>query len=893
MQLIISHEQSDFDAVGAMLGTWLLNTTYLPVLQVRLNRNVREFIRNYHQDLPFLEFSEIPAESIESVILVDTQSISTIKGISPQTQIHVIDHHEKKGDFPENWSGIPEATGSCTTLLVEQIKKAGIKLSIIQSTLLLLGIYEDTGSLIYSYTTPRDIHAAGYLVEQKASLKIASKFLNPPLSEHQLALYDQLLINAQLYEIKGQRIIIASAHAENLIDEISSIAHKMRDFLDPDALLILVHTSEGIRLVARSTTDLVNVASLTSHFGGGGHERAAAALIRPRNGPPDRQVLKLEDYIQEILSILPECIHPAITVGQIMSHNPKILRPDTPAEKAAQLMARYGYEGYPVMDENQVVGLLTRRLVDRSLAFNLNLSAGSLMEAGTFSVTSEDSIDQLQQIMTVSGWGQIPVLDSTSGKIIGIVTRTDLIKGISSRHSKDSPSRKQNLSARLNTALPRGKLVLLNMIAQQALQQHLHLYIVGGFVRDLLLNRPSVDFDLVVEGDAVNLGHKLVEDYGGKLVTHKQFHTAKWQIDAIKSELSERLSIKNPDELPDSLDLISSRIEFYDRPTALPTIEHSSIKLDLHRRDFSINTLALRLDGQHYGDLYDYWGGMNDLRQGIIRVLHSLSFVDDPTRMLRGVRFEQRFKFKIETRTLRLLKEAQALVEDVSGDRLRHELDLIISETDPIPILNRANHLGLLTAISPPLKWTDEDGHLVSAIVNQPFAEEWHLDAYYHHTPLQRALFYLLWFSRYHPKIGTAIMHRLHFPNYLVDALHQLWAVKPRLPDLPSLKPDQVYNLLIDLPDPVLYCAYILNPTPECKQTILNFMAYLKHVDPQTDGKKLQSLGIKPGPIYKQIIDQLRSAWLNGLVTSPEKELQLLETLIKQDIDNRKNEPRK
>ena len=153
-------------------------------------------------------------------------------------------------------------------------------------------------------------------------------------------------------------------------------------------------------------------------------------------------------------------------------------------------------------------------------------------------------------------------------------------------------------------------------------------------------------------------------------------------------------------ELPQTLDLISARTEFYDFPTALPQVERSSIKLDLHRRDFTINTLALRLDGNHYGELYDYWGGFQDLQAGLIKVLHSLSFVDDPTRLIRAVRFEQRFNFRIEDRTFQLMEEAKDLINQVSGDRLRHELNLILSESDPKPALLRLQELKFSTSDS-------------------------------------------------------------------------------------------------------------------------------------------------------------------------------------------------
>ncbi|MCE1253418.1 MAG: CBS domain-containing protein [Anaerolineae bacterium] len=884
MQLILSHEQGDFDAVASMLGAWLLNPSALPLMQSRLNRNVRHFLKLFKQELPFIEFADLPAEPIDEIFLVDTQSMPTIKGMNKNTRVKILDHHSIRNELPETWKVNFEPTGACTTPLIEQMRECNLKLNATQATLLLLGIYEDTGSLIYSHTTPRDIRAAAYLLEAGANLKIAAKYLNPPLSEQQKTLYDRLLTNAESHLIKGQHIIYSATLAPDMTDEISSVAHKMRDFLDPDALLLLVHTSDGFRLIARSTTDQVNVAALATHFGGGGHERAAAALI-PRKSESLVTDEDLDRYRQEILSVLPECIHPAITVGKIMSRNPLLLNPATTTTEAAQLMQRYGYEGYPIIEDNRVVGLLTRRAVDRSTTFKLNLAAGSLMEAGEYYVTPDDSLDHLQQVMDTSNWGQIPVLDPKTQKIIGIVTRTDLFKSYTSRKSTGGLPQRNNLSSRLESILPPGKLALLRAVAEHAHQQHLPLYIVGGFVRDLLLNRPSYDFDLVVEGDALSLGEKLKQVYGGHLTCHKQFGTAKWAIGAIHEHLATTLGNIPPGDLPASIDLISARVEFYDRPTALPTVERSSIKFDLHRRDFSINTMALRLDGSHYGELYDYWGGMNDLRQGTIRVLHSLSFVDDPTRMLRAVRFEQRFKFKIETRTLKLLKEAQCLVEHVSGDRLRHELDLMVSEPEVLAILTRANTLGLLSAIHPHLKWTNEDAAHVSPALNNDFPAKWGLEETYFNLPARRVLFFLLWLVRYPERIAAVLVKRLRFSKNLQDALLEFIRLRPDLPGLENASPSQVNRRLDGLPLIVIFAAYLLNISPEVNSRIENYVLSWQYIKPVTDGKKLTGLKIKTGPLYRTLLNLLKDAWLDQKVNSPAEEEDLLKMILHEHPD--------
>ncbi len=446
MRAILTHEQADFDALGALLGAFLIDETGQPVLPRRMNRNVRSFLNLYGADLPFVDPRDLSGDSLSSILLVDTQSLVTLKGTRPTTTIQVIDHHLSRPDLPPDWDFHYEPVGAITTLFVEELQENGAALPPIQATLMLLGIYEDTGSLSYASTSPRDIRAAAYLLEQGASLTIAGKFLNPPLSTDQRKVYDRLLANAETHQVQGERIVIACAQAEDMNEEVSSVAHKLRDLLEPDALFMLVTTGEGIRLVARSTTNRINVAQIASAFGGGGHERAAAALIRveddiPAGEKPRVKAELLTKTCQKLMNILPKHISPSLHVGQIMSRRPRLISPETSAQEAAQLMQRYGYEGYPVVQDRKVIGLLTRRAVDRAISHRLNLPAASLMEAGEVTVHPGHSIEHLQQVMTHSGWGQVPVVDPDSGEIIGIVTRTDLLKtlAIQSANLPDPP----------------------------------------------------------------------------------------------------------------------------------------------------------------------------------------------------------------------------------------------------------------------------------------------------------------------------------------------------------------------------------------------------------------------------------------------------------------------
>jgi tRNA nucleotidyltransferase (CCA-adding enzyme) len=872
MHIILTHEQADFDALASLLGAHLVDESALPVLPRRMNRNVSAFVTLYGMELPFIDPRDLKGEPISLVTLVDTQSMISLKGMSDKAQVRVIDHHPVREDIPPAWQVRSEDTGATATLFVETLRDQDSHLNTIQSTLLLLGIYEDTGSLTYTRTTARDLTAAAFLLERGASLEMASDFLNQPLSSAQQVLYDRLRASSETLDVHGHTIIMACSDARESDEELSTVAHKLRDLLDPDALFMLATTRNGIQLIARSTSEDIDVAQIASHFGGGGHARAAAALIREGD---------LQGICQELAASLPRYVRPAITVSQIMSRDPQLLSPDTPVEEAALRMKRYGYEGYPVVEEtidhrHKILGLLTRRAVDRAMSHNLNTTAASLMDARQVSVSPTDSLERLQQLMTDSGWGQIPVT-AEDGRVVGIVTRTDLLKTLTreDRH----PGRLLRLAERLEQNLPPARLALLKVVAEHAYEQHVALYIVGGFVRDLLSDRPSLDFDLVVEGDAIQLARSLARKYGGRVSSHSRFGTAKWFLRNSSFEIPDST---DPFQIPtlESLDLISARTEFYTYPSALPTVERSSIKLDLHRRDFTINTLALRLDGHHYGELHDYWGGLNDLRSGLIRVLHSLSFVDDPTRMLRAVRFEQRFGFRIEERTLELIQGARPLLSKVSGDRLRHELDHILEETDTAAMLARLNELELLTAIQPDLAWDSWLAGKIEALGDSSPESQWEISSEAKGLQLKTRLAYVLWLIRLSGQQARRAISRLKLPRTPADeilAARRLWHSQEMLRDLP---PSGIVSRLSEVPSLALYAVFRASDDETIREVLRLYAFRWRHTESVIGGHDLRARGIPPGPIYREILDSLRAAWLDGKIRSPEEESLLLEKLL-------------
>lgn len=890
MHIILTHEQADFDALASLLGAHLTNKAAVPVLPRKLNRNVRAFITLYGMELPFIDPRDLPSEQIDTVTLVDTQSMISVKGMEADPQVKVIDHHPIREELPRKWVITTEETGATATIFAEVLCEHDSPLSTIEATLLLLGIYEDTGSLTYTRTTARDLNAASYLLERGASLEIAGNFLNHPLSIQQQALYDRLRSLATSHNIHGHTIIIACGDAQEMEEELSTVAHKLRDLLDPEALFMLVTTRGGVQMIARSTNEDIDVAQIADHFGGGGHERAAAALIKERD---------LDNVCQDLIETLSSYVKPAITVAQIMSSGPQLLSPDTSVEDAAVRMQRFGYEGYPVVEQDsqgqhKILGLLTRRAVDRALSHKLKLNAASLMNAGQVSVNPDDSIEYLQHLMTDSGWGQVPVVNPDSKQIIGIVTRTDLLKTLT--RQEDLPHR-QNLANRLETALPQARLILLKAVAQVAHDQHAALYIVGGFVRDLLLDRPSLDFDLVVEGDAIHLARALAQKFGGRVTSHSRFGTSKWHIEDIRPTLLVKLTAStttsnvngqnggfiqadHSDDLPEFLDLITARTEFYTYPTALPTVERGSIKLDLHRRDFTINTLALRLDGHHYAELHDYWGGLSDLHHGLVRVLHSLSFVDDPTRMLRAIRFEQRFAFKIEARTLELIEEAIPLLERVSGDRIRHELDHILEEKQAAKMLSRLNELNLLEAIQEDLNWDDWIHSKILCLADLDPEPEWGLEV--KGNKLRSRLGYILCMIRLPLARVKNVIKRLKLPSTLNDEILSAQHLWHEINKFSDAKVSEIVAILEKIQPLSIYANFIATQDEHLRSILWEYVTNWSQVAPSTDGHLLRQRGIPPGPIYRQILSTLRNAWLDGTIESAEQEESLLEELISQ-----------
>lgn len=861
VQVILTHENADFDAVASLLGAHKLFPEAVPVLPRRLNRNCRAFLSLYEAELPFVHPHELPRRRIRRAILVDTQGLVSLKGMARDLEVQVVDHHELSRNLPPGWAFWGEPLGATTTLLVEEISRRSISVSRIEATLLLMGIYEDTGNLAYLTTTPRDVRAAAWLMEQGANLAVVNEFLHHPLAPGQRELYERLLEAAVTHQIGGHTIIVTAGRAEGYDEEISTLAHKLRELLEPSALFVLVALNSHVQLVARSATNDIDVAAIAARFGGGGHTRAAAALVRDRT---------LESVQAELLDLLPHAVRPAVTVGQIMSRGVRVLSPDATIAEADDRMRRTGHEGYPVVENGKVVGLLTRRAVDRAIQFGMaSHPIRQVMEPGQVTISPQDSVESLQRLMIESGWGQVPVAEG--GEIAGVVTRTDLI---TLWGTQPGPPRQTFIKTLLEEALPPPTLALVRRVAQTAQQMGYNLYFVGGLVRDLLLGSPVVDIDLVVEGDAIRLAQQLARQLGGRVVAHSRFGTAKWL-------LSPRVwrSVTGgaaPEPLLPSVDFATARTEFYTHPTALPEVERSSIKQDLHRRDFTINTLAIRLDPPHWGELLDFYGGEADLRDGIIRVLHSLSFVDDPTRILRAARLEARLGFRLDPRSEALIADALPTLNRVSGDRVRHELEQILAEAEPEKALCRLHRLGVLRQMQAELRCDHWLQARFQAVRTDLVPEVWEL------KPEDRRFVYLsLMLYRLEAKALQAVIERLKVPRADAGDLTLLPDLRRALRRLALVRrPSRVCDALQPYPARLLAAAWVASEQAGVRSRLEQYQTRYRQVEAELTGDDLIALGLRPGPLFGRLLGALRDARLDGLVSTREQEEALLRRML-------------
>jgi tRNA nucleotidyltransferase (CCA-adding enzyme) len=853
-EVIATHGNTDFDAFAAMLAARHLYPGAVVAIGA-LNRNVRDFYRLHADELgPIVEASRLQLDAIRRLVVVETASASRLGELEPvaldaSVEKILFDHHEET-ELP-HWvnenAAVISADGALTTTLVGILAERELLPTALEATTFALGIHEDTGSLTHPTTTQRDADALAWCLRHGARQDLVAAYLHTPLTAAERELLYQLLDALEPVDAGGEEVLLAAVRRSEYVEGVSNLAHKIVDVTDARALVLLVEMDERVFAVVRSRTERVDASAVAGALGGGGHAQAASAIAR----------LGLDDARTRVLAALADHMPPrAPRARDVMSTPARSVSPDTSVREAMALCQRHGQSGVFVIDEGRVAGAVAREDLDKAIGHGLAHAPVRGIMSGRVETASEDAtLAELQVLVTSAEDGRVAVL--RDGELAGVVARADLLRaleGVEPEPAEGGESLADEL-ARVERLRP-----LFDAVA--ALGDRAEgVYLVGGTVRDILLGEESFDVDIAIEGDAIEFARALAEALGGRATPHERFGTA---------------VVSYGDDA--RVDVVTTRTEFYDAPAALPTVERAGLREDLFRRDFTLNAMAASLKPAGFGRLIDPFGGRADLEAGVLRVLHNLSFIDDPTRIFRGIRYEARYGLKLEEHSARLARGCieMGLVGDLSSARLRDELVTLLEDPGAAGGILRLGELGADRAVHPHLRADAEAVALFERALELRGGLHVEIPAW---------------------RVGLAAIGRELTPEEVYDWLERLKvrrrdvdriagaiAVGPRIVErlqAEELAPAEVTALA----DAFAPDAPLLALAREELPALRDYFTRLKDVRLEIGGADLAELGLRESPRVGEVLAELRRRKLNGELDGRESELEAAQELIAATAD--------
>ena len=872
MDVITTHLNADFDCVGSMVAAKKLYPEALLVFSGAQEKGVRDFFQKANPaDPEFTRIKDVDFSCITRLIIVDCQHSSRIARFgqlakSGTVEVHIYDHHPSSSGDIKATGGVIRPCGSTTTILAGMLMQSGIEVTAYQATLMMLGIHEDTGNLTFPSTTVEDYSAAAWLLERGANLNEVADSIGKELTAEQVSLLNELLISLKTTSLKGVEVSVAHASVDRYVGDIATLAHMIRDMENLQALFLVVGMQDRVFVIARSRIPEVRVGEILQDMGGGGHATAASATVRG---------LTLIQVLEQLEGVLRKRVDPRRVTRDIMSTPVKTLPPDCSIEEARERLVRCNVSAMPVLEGETVRGIISRKTVEKALYHNLGQVPVSDYMHSEFLIASPDTpISEIQSYMVGGDARLVPII--SEGLLVGVVTRTDLLRySLGSEALYDLARdalqvKNREVEGLMNKHLSKRSIDILHDLGRTGDRLDLPVYAVGGFVRDLLLGHENVDVDVTVDGDGILFAGIFAAEYGCRVKSHQKFGTA---------------VIVFPDGY--KIDVASTRLEYYVSPGALPTVERSSLKMDLYRRDFTVNTLAIGLNSESFGQLVDYFGAYRDLQAKVIRVLHNLSFVEDPTRVFRAIRFEQRLNFKIARHTEDLIKNAVRMefLEKLGGRRLLAELVQILKEKEPLRGIGRMASLGLLRFIHPNIELTPS---MQGTLEEVRYVVSW-FDLLYLERPYERWAVYFLTLCEALSEdqfwgTCTRLAVSEHYKERLVEMRKQgeelIGTMERKLARQERLENSEIYFILRGLPVEVLLYQMAKSRSSEVKRCISLYFTKLHGVRTQIGGADLKRLAVEPGPLYRELLDAVLSAKLNGLVVSREDEMKLVRELL-------------
>ena len=875
MDVIATHNNADFDGLASMVAARKL----FPEAKLVLPGGGQETVRNFLavHDLDMTKLKDVDISQITRLVLVDTQDpdrIGTLKSCveNPLVEVVVFDHHPEPTSNRADRSkhSMIESVGATTTLLVEQLRRRHIPVTPFEATVMALGLYEETGSFTFRSTTSRDFDAGSFLVAAGADLNMVTETLHRPLDPDAVALLNDLLEHSEVHYLEGRKVLVATSTVDRCRGEAAGVVHRLAELQGVDAVVVAVMMADRVEVIGRSRRSEIDVGWIAREFGGGGHAVAAAAAVKGQT---------LAEVKEKVVRLLTTHYRPTLLAQDVMTCPVKAIDVDTSVSEAGQRMTAYGLNVFPILDEkDHYTGLVSRESIQKALFHRLGkMAVRDIMQTDAYLARPDTPFHEIETAMIERNQRFVPII--TNNKIVGVVTRTDLLRTLHDDVLKVARMRTmrpsdaeaeiggpfRNVKGLLRSRLPHRLVTMLEEAGQLADRGEVPLFVVGGCVRDLFLGIENLDLDLVVEGDGIAFARKLGEVLHARVKIHERFGTA---ILLLRDGFR--------------LDVATARTEYYEYPTALPTVEQSSIKKDLYRRDFTINALAVRLSGKGFGDVIDFYGGQRDLNDKVIRVLHGLSFVEDPTRVFRAIRFETRFGFRLGKDTAALIAGAvkMNLFRRLSGHRLLEELKLLLSERKPKQAIKRLAELHLLKFIHPKLSWSDRLDRLLAALEE---AVHWYRLLYLDRK-MEVWLVYMMGFLELLPERAVKdVFKRFPFSEQEAGRLKMARVgchnVIRRLASQRPIKPAEVYHLLSGLSDETLLLLMAKSKGETVKRQVSAFLTTYQHVKPIMTGTDLKTMGLKPGPKFKEILDRLLDVRLNGEIKTESEERDLVAKL--------------
>ena len=834
------------------------------VLPGSQEKELRNFLHDYdHSFLKIVRLKELDFAKVRTLVIVDTSQKNRIGPLAAlldnkDVEVHLYDHHprsemEIKAD--RTWY---RPVGANTTLMIDLLRKRDIDITPEEATFMAMGIYEDTGSFTFTSTAPDDLSATAWLLEKKADLRKISEVIGHRFTPEHIGLLNDLLKTAVTYTMRGIPITVAKTSSPGYVEDFAVLAHELMDMEKLPVIFTIALMAEQVVIVGRSREEKIDVGEILKALGGGGHPMAASVSLRGMTLAEAEELLINELHRQ--LGMEPR-------VRDIMSHPVLAVLPSTPLSDVHDQLTRYGITVLPIVQEGEVLGLISRRTVEKAIYHGLkDLPAREYMTTEFEVISPEDTLSRVQELIVTRRQRFLPVVEK--GKVIGVITRTDLLQILTEDSARQPETllsgkeQRKNVVSLMKEKLPGEILAILRNAGDIAEKRGFQVYVVGGFVRDLLLRRPNLDLDFVVEGDGIIFARDFARLYDARVRAHRKFRTA---------------VVIFPDGF--KVDVATARWEYYEYPAAMPTVSLSSVKLDLFRRDFTVNTLAIKLNPRKFGLLVDFFGGQRDLKDRTIRVLHSLSFVDDPTRIFRAIRFEQRYGFTMGKHTLKLIQNAVRLniFARLSGTRLLNELMLMLEEPDPRPALERLEELGILKLLGPGLGLT--------ATVRKNLDRTYDVLAWYdllfRPEKPERWIVYLLALleglkhakiSKLMDRLGLTGSRRDIFLKEKNNARKTLEILSRRT----SIKKSEAYWLLNALKLEILLHILSIAENEKARHAISQYISELQDVKPALTGDDLKDMGFKPGPVFKTILQRLLETRLDGEISDREEEIMLI-----------------